>query len=971
MAHNVIKTAIHIYLDKALYDDAAIGLYEVASANSELRYSDSALAGVTKACSTGFLIRDTMSAISESADTTQGGCVATVSGFDFSIRNTNQLSIRLQELGVNLGGCAIERIEYIGTEADSDSVSATTVFRGEIESFEWTETECKISCVVPELKRRAILGSKSADGEADIPVTFGAMKNPSAPARMQRNRQVESILDNTSFFVGSVTPEGAKIFPVIAIIGTAPSLVYRIKMCSDSFASLYPPLLTDHEYCIETIDGTGKGQKREIESWEYGGTLQRDLDVTLKDYFETELEVSGATQTWVTINELTRDYKADVWPCEGFCDSAGTALADNLCQLYGYVAPKHIAIPPYAFLSSRVSPNLLSIDPKLYNADPDKIDSFLCLPLANFYAVDTAADLSTNWGIAGYTKGAESFFYIGDAITDATNVIGYRSRALDRDESTYFRHQLGIPTNNPGGGVKIAHFISAHAGILPAYPDDFAFDDLFFLVDATRLMNNTVATTGLIFNAKVKWRRFYGDSVDILDPSTGDKFRGSYNSSDPDFPSDNMTALIKDLPDFYYNTDTNKNLYFYPALDTSPALLSTIRSFAAFPITGIDTKDKYESIQEIFLAFEQQYGRFGDSTFRLDVRSIGIMFRKEIDISDFVSALVLGRTFEDTWGTRKTSANLIADPIDQLEHVCRLQNWSETGDSVDWGKAYSPSAMINTTSFDSAVLDPIKACRPAWQITKIEDSSTDKIKQDICQTFGLISRVDNEGYECVDYLHTTAAATETLAYNQIIPGSITPVIEPDPNCVYCNPVIKYAYDHASEKYTAELRVTNTDKSTWSTAYASGFANDTDAEAAWQAGRLAWNVAKKIQDMPSDLSELRMVSVYADALLVLQNRLAWMLKKRIGLSVPYEIGREWYCGLTVAVTLPHQTNAAAVRFMIETIDKDIVGNRCEIKFVILDAIESNFYTAIIQDSDAATDLWQDDDSATDLIQDTNF
>jgi hypothetical protein len=52
------------------------------------------------------------------------------------------------------------------------------------------------------------------------------------------------------------------------------------------------------------------------------------------------------------------------------------------------------------------------------------------------------------------------------------------------------------------------------------------------------------------------------------------------------------------------------------------------------------------------------------------------------------------------WDSRVTASNPINNIKDVIEHVCRLQNWSEVGSVVDFGKEYSAGALINTASLD-------------------------------------------------------------------------------------------------------------------------------------------------------------------------------------------------------------------------------------------------------------------------------
>jgi len=75
-----------------------------------------------------------------------------------------------------------------------------------------------------------------------------------------------------------------------------------------------------------------------------------------------------------------------------------------------------------------------------------------------------------------------------------------------------------------------------------------------------------------------------------------------------------------------------------------------------------------------------------------------LILRKDMDIKDAIYSPMIGRIYNDTWESRKTAENPIWDIVDIMEHVARLQCWSESSPmpSGGWGKGYATGARINT-----------------------------------------------------------------------------------------------------------------------------------------------------------------------------------------------------------------------------------------------------------------------------------
>lgn len=266
--------------------------------------------------------------------------------------------------------------------------------------------------------------------------------------------------------------------------------------------------------------------------------------------------------------------------------------------------------------------------------------------------------------------------------------------------------------------------------------------------------------------------------------------------------------------------------------------------------------------------------------------------------------------------------DLVEDPIHVLMYTVRHQNWSELDISYDWGSDDVPESLIKTSGegsfYDSSLSDvrDIAICR---QILDERDTWSDEIIKSICREFFLIHYQNNEGYECVKYLFDSSTPSVTITLDEII-GDIGPFIEPTAKDVYCEPVINYAYDQATEKYTKHLRVQNTDKSTYSSDYVSGFSG-TDGEDVWDDCKALRDFVKQVEPIPESVSNLKWICTYAGALWYLQNLIQLMSWKRTPpFTIPYSVARTWTVGKLFYLNLPHQTQGVNTVCMVESIKK---------------------------------------------------
>lgn len=322
---------------------------------------------------------------------------------------------------------------------------------------------------------------------------------------------------------------------------------------------------------------------------------------------------------------------------------------------------------------------------------------------------------------------------------------------------------------------------------------------------------------------------------------------------------------------------------------------------------------------------------------------------------------------DEHWIICPITSDVIDNPIHILEHIKRLQNWSESTNSTDtvvnYGTEYSPSAQIKLTgegSFDSTSLNEIKALTPARQIFDYNESWSDSLTTDLCKSYFLCSYQDEEGKECINYLLRDENPSEIVTFDDIV-DDIGKTIEPLPQDIYVEPYVKYCFNYGSESYERELRVTNVNQNNWNASYTQGFTNE-DGLFIWNSCKDLFNKYKTIEVPPSELTDQIWVRNYSDAVWFIKNWVKWQGKKRVSFSVDYYKGRKWSVSQMIKLKLPHQTNNSEIRCLIESIDKSVRKNKITIQVVLIDEIPTNFFFYdMIQNTwtnPTSLDAWQE-------------
>jgi hypothetical protein len=1021
MAHTNIIWGVRIYLATEVPQNTDIGLY-TDGGTSEFRWIESGVTlsggGYPTIWNANILSTSGISSISENLpDASRGGGRSVVSGCTISAVNTTNIIEYLTQYGAYMTGSKVEIWEFYSS-GTGDSTTNAIIFTGALDEPEWTETELILSANSQQLKRRAnILTVISNDSDSDysnadddqngvpIPATFGQIDK----AKMVRTAKKESIISNQELFdTGKYCTPYSTAFPCIDASSGMDDRHFIIMIGRATVGTVdfngtgtFPDLVGMY---VKVVDGSKNvGSYRYIdEAVFYKKKVELDgvlewvpiVDIRISKFFPENLignlSATADGNSWVQFVDIDRAYALDDLACKSFLDSTLTNEISIGLDLFSYDAPKKTDLPPlavssgeteektirtiesqlgfyplpqYAYLESGSSSgNSITIDAKLFNNSPDEMDSIrsLKIPEANIALItDSVLD---SWGVnqtygwqkdtnvPGLYQQKANTFLPTTVLDSATTSL---ANAVDTDSTTKSRTIFSIEWT--GVGIIQDWFIFGLEITPPVVIDGYDFDSAYLSLSSDVKFD----CTGAVINYSdlgIDKRRFFG-TTDYQEFTMID-FVGQAGGASPAYNS------VNNFLDDYYSTAVESNDYYYYVNSNTKtgATQYWITGGTQFPLDVESIKNSSIYKVGVFNRFRQYMGGsllLTKVQYTFDFQEVTISLVKSVSIRDQIFTGVRGRIFNDTWGSRKTSANMISTPIDMIEHVARLQNWSDVGSNVKFGKQYSSAALIKTSgagSFDDSSLSAVggtdvREWRPkdlaiAGQILDYNKGWSDNIIRSISRLSWCASRVDNEGYECIHYLPLAATSTESIDLTKIV-GSIAPIREPVISDIFCAPMVKYNYNYGSGKYDSILMIKNPnnpdsytsddDKATYTSGFQSGNLDSGrhDGSVIWDRCNTLWQICRQIEPAPSEMVELPFVRSYTTALWYLYQWVMWQGKRSSSLDVPYSVGKDYYSGMHFDLTLPHQTNGYPLECLITGLKKHNNKNIVSIDFLILD------------------------------------
>lgn len=929
-----VITANNTFSDSYLVDDNPF-----CKADTVLRWSQCSISGVSATWADEMIIRGGIGRYGKKIDLSKGGNIETSGSAQVIVQNANQFNKELTDRSIYLNG-------YVGEIWKFTDTTGSKVWLGECEKPVYDSMQYKIKMTGIEHRRRANISTTinpttypNADSDdigQIVPCTIGQISK----AVFKRVVAYKTLLTVEDLISTEVyhRPLNTKNFPVVdPNLGTAATDTYKFKLANRGNSVVLNDLT---DYVVQITDGDGQGDYRKIESSSWDGT-NFEVEVVFESHFSDVLQgtpnATASEQTWVQFYDIGREYECDTWPCTAFIDLNGNTASGGEIDIYAYsdnknviadadggvtrnikeFNPNFILLPRHAYKDSGDSDNNnIDIDVKLFERDIDQMSSFRIEPITEIRRAD-ASDLDTSgWyinGTDGSGEGAWPLVASGIYSPNSLSINPYaggistsdQASAWDKDSTTDAEFENNL-FNNGATYWCIVEFTP------PQFPAGFSEEfDACYLGLNCLARHNISGVSASQFKMRLRYKRWIGSPQDIIDSTIGDQF------------ATNRVHTFNCLPDFYFTTDDpdTANEDFYHSAITNDV---SIKGYTNYEMSGITTKEQYEGIDKIAIMFRRQLDNNPSvwSNDYIQVYEAGVIFKKNVSIKKSIFTGIQGRTFNDTWGSRKTAANMIQNPIDTLEHVCRLQNWSENsvvaGDG--FGREYGDNALICTSgdgSFDDASLDSIKSYSTQNQILRYREAFTDVLKRQLCKNFFLANYTNSSGQECVDRITKNIdTPSDTITLADIINRDTITIDEPQPRDIYVEPFVRYNKNFATGEYQSEIRVYNVSANTYTAGYVTGNISAALAEELWTRCNSLWKKSRTIEKPPNDMTDLGWVNsndaaadnIAADYIF---NWVDWMDKYTVKFQVHLNTVSDWELMHPFYLQLPHETNNLSV------------------------------------------------------------
>jgi len=855
--------------------------------------------------------------------------------------------------------------------------------------------------------------SRPDSGEDDkgnsIPVTFGEFSGERF-ARMIRTTNVETIYNTESLIqlISDNLPDGSTIvtslytntdswtysasvrnvFPIVKNNGTTPSLEYEIQLFDGSlnisigggFISSAFPVSDMYVRIISAPGGGGiVDQIRKVSTIQVPGTYDASIKIQLQNYLEEDFAANtDGSGAWVQFFLAKRNYELDHWKCGGFLDSNVSVISNP--ELYSYAQKSTVSIsaldtkteivtqknsffriPEYGYnLVSTAYNNSVKIDATFCDGSIDTVNSFQVAPARSILPMttDSLAELGlTEFKLVSngcYLDTSLPGYYVSP-VSFSSDLLANESYVIDRLNSTFATIRTTFTYNTPGpvGGAGADQYaIVAIRIIPPLLESSFLFDSIGVLIDASVDHSFKQTIFGLdSIDPVITYRKFIGAHEDLI--------TASYTPPMGELGFLEGSAIINNVPDAYYIISPDTYDKYYSVKSEFTAITDALCGVSNFNIPVSTSDDFAYKAHEVVLLVKIKYSApffdntwTGSETQNIDtiIRSIAFAIKKKVSIRDFIYTTAHGRIFDSTFESRKTSADVITSPVDIYEHICRLQNWSETNPAdTNPGKEYCADAKINTLTttggFDSLRLSSLRDIECSFQMVDPDKCWTKDLKDRLLRSMWAVGYVNENGEECIDYIPKVSSVSITDTINlSVMPLDIKidSVEEPKPENVFCEPFIRFNYSHAEGKFKNILSIKQSHRDTFDPSYISGFSAG-EAEALWQfCHDELWNRYHQIEQPPEDMTDQYFIYREEDARKFLNSWLDWMLVRRITVNVYYDFAKTWHVGRHVYLNLPHQTNGANVEAVIERIVKNRGAGICEIQLAFWVETPVNYY-----------------------------
>jgi len=874
--------------DNPVTENTGIGLYSVSGENSEFRWVQNSINGVTdwkdQVISLGGI-----KPFSNEIDLRRGGSVSFPGKGQVIVSNINNFASTISALGINLNGLRAEIWIFEG-------VTPRRIRVYNCEEPTWDSREYSIP--LKGITRNAnILYQDDVSGKAFNSTavynklfleSIGGTITRTSICKFLRYQNEQDDTTYTNEYFNGTYPE-TKIFPVIGLTADDRTFLFELRETA-AFTSKIP---TDC-YCVVS-SGTGIDQIRKVVA--FGASDHSYVICYLESYLITRLSATNDdTRSWVQFLYIDRNFIADSWQLKSFLNSGGDATVHPLVYLQNDEDSLD-RVSDYGTIISGSGNNKLSIAGSQYGTSIDNLKSFVTLPVSNL-ALNTA--LTVSFDSEDYAKLTDGLYCLG-LYEPNTSLISYDlsglSAAHDRQKNTFAILNSTAHNNTVGQSARLLYVLNFDK------PDISEINNIANIYIGVKLLTQNTNNYQQTF--RVTMNRFaYGlaaDTVETTDFTDGDNFD----------IENQLDRYWSNSPATTYDKNFNVNSR------TTASGVTTITGHDFFELVGC-TKNIYNTFVNgtLYLSCTAD-----DTTLNFDAPLFDlsiILELSDLSMKSIVYSSVAGRIFSDTFAGRKTASDLIEKPQDILEHICRLQDYRDTCSAPvsGWGLQYASEPLVHTISFDLTDY----SLYPAAQLSDYDAGYTDVIKQSLCREFSIANWQDSNGYEKIITLPTYALTpAHTVTMRDILDRNKIKIIKPKQTDIFPEPFVNYSKNAVTGEYEKQMTIINTAASVYNSSYVSGIDSSTDAQEIWQTCHSLALQVHQAGKPPNDLTDLQWANGaggYSIALAHLRYWVNWQGLDEIEFPVHYNLAGSWQECTPVNLVFSHQTSNIVRSALVE-------------------------------------------------------
>lgn len=608
--------------------------------------------------------------------------------------------------------------------------------------------------------------------------------------------------------------------------------------------------------------------------------------------------------------------------------------------------------------------NIVSLCLKSIGDNVDNLDSFMYVDVENPVLLDESN--MGNYGFSIYSKITNkdkniTAYYRGGTpnLVSSTKL----SNIIDNTPSEYALDVIWDDANADNGCMLAIEF-----KLPPICYSSNSFDSMKIGVRCRQLgqYRHFISDSSALMGFYVGAKRFFGKNISLIQTYNSIVDKNGYNDL-VEYMTTYAGMTYNSIPNEYINVGSDTDSFYELTNNVSTIINQTSsdqanyptrnidlidgKSYQIYPVTGYNNNQFTLNVDEKILPSIKSmvfaiHGYQGGMQYcKFEVTELCIILQKSISIKSELYSCIKGRVFgssatqtQKEWDGRRDTGKLIEDPVDVLEHFKRLTKDGQ-------GYEATPNILMDTGiygSFDHVqYLEDLRKRKVGFQILSSDKATLSTIVRDLCETYFMVNYQNYAGAECVKPLvnNTFLAKEDTITNEELIDlswviGDIGDIIEPETDIIYCEPMINYNYNYATEKYDGFISINNVHKNEYDATCSVGLSYD-DGNDLWILYNKLYQKYGVINKPPSNVSDKYMIRNHKDAVWYLKQLYAAMTIRRLSFTVPYCIGRTWDLMTHLKVKFPHITGTNSVEVAIESITKDKYSQKVDVKVMIME------------------------------------